>query len=73
MGFWSLARNETREHMFLSLARGELMVRGGLLHVIAPPGEFGEKDLLGQACAHPFSRADRKFPDTSPARRLDMG
>ena len=54
--------------MFLSLARGELIVRGGLLHVIAPPGEFAEKELLGQVCANPFIRADRNFPNTGPPR-----
>jgi len=30
------------------------------LHVTTPPGELAQKKLLGEACANPFTRANRK-------------
>jgi hypothetical protein len=38
-------------------------VIGRLLHVTTPSGELSQKELLGQACANPFSRANRKVSE----------
>jgi hypothetical protein len=34
-----------------------------LLHVTTPSGELSQNELLGQACANPFSRANRKVSE----------
>jgi hypothetical protein len=49
---------------FLMLrARVESLVIRRLIHVTTPSGELAEKELLGEACANPFSRANRKISE----------
>jgi hypothetical protein len=42
-------------------AQSKSLVIVRLLHVTTPPGEFAEKELLGDACTNPFSGANRKI------------
>jgi hypothetical protein len=44
-------------------ARVESLVILRLLQVSTPSGELAEEELLGQACANPFSRANRKISE----------
>ena len=41
----------------------ESLVIVRLLHVTTPSGEFAEKELLGEVCANPFSRTNRKISE----------
>ena len=52
---------------------GELLVLAALLHVVASSGESAEKELLGQACANPFSRSDCKIAKNQPSTTIGSG
>jgi hypothetical protein len=43
--------------------RVESVVIVRLLHVTTPSGELAQKELLSEACANPFSRANRKISE----------
>ena len=44
-----------------------------LLHVTTPSGEFADQKFLGQACANPLSRADRKIAEEQPSTTIGLG
>jgi hypothetical protein len=47
----------------LVLPRLESLVIVRLLHVTTASGERAQKEVLGEACANPFSRANRKVSE----------
>ena len=50
---------------FLVLAQVESLIIVRLLHVTGSSDELPQKEPLGEACANPFRRANRKLSDTS--------
>ena len=44
-----------------------------LLHVTTPSGEFADQKFLGQTCANPLSRADRKIAEEQPSTTIGLG
>ena len=44
-----------------------------ILHVTTPSGELANQKLLGQGCADPLSRADRKIAEDQPNTTIGLG
>ena len=44
-----------------------------LLHVATPSGDLTQKELLGEACANPFSCADGKISEHQSGTTIGLG
>ena len=50
---------------------GLVIVR--LFHVTTPSGELAQEEFLGEACANPFSRANRKISKHQSSTAIGLG
>ena len=66
-------RVASRQQVPGTRARVESLVIVRLLHMTTPSGELSENELLGQACANPFSSTNRKVSEHQPGTTIGLG